>query len=384
MYLLKMPSFMSIDPRAWDTPSFQPPTTDHHSTKTPSATFSAYNTALTTLRWRHSPSNHTKLQSNARINRWSDGSLTLQLASDPTTHYEIDGNPLAPPQRNPIKPTPVSKHTPTTKAAGRTGASAAGIDDKYAQAKDAFTYLVRPHRETGSMLATHKVTAGLSIKQSSSIEDDAIERLQASLAAASKAHGGAHRGLVMELNEEDPEDAKRQALAAQKKIDAERRKVLAAADRESARAGRMGRSAARYSGLNVGMLEDEEEGGGRHGPSPSKARGNKPRRRRNSEYSDDEDFGRRNFQNDEYDREDGFVADSDEEEVVEEDDEDDPDDGIVEDVHRHRRERTPKRARVEPGEEDGEADAPGEEDEEGVLMARTKRRRVVDEGDEEE
>ena len=378
MYLLKLPSFISIAPRAWDTPSFQPPTTDHHSTRAPSATFSAYNTALTTLRWRHSPSNHSKLQSNARLNRWSDGSLTLQLASDPTTQYEIDGNPLAPPQRNPLIPTPVSKYT-QSKVAGRAGASAAGAEDKYSQAKDAFTYLVRPHRETGSMIVTHKITAGLSVKQSSSVEDDAIERLQASLAAASGASKVNGAGLMMELNEEDPEEAKRLALAAQKKIDAERRKALAAADRENARAGRNGRGGvghARYSGLNVGMLEDEEEGAR---PSPSKARGgNKPRRRRNSEYSEDEDFGRRNFQNDEYDREDGFVADSDEEEVV--DDDDDPDDGIVEDV-RHR-ERTPKRARGEV--EDDEADAPGEEDEEEVLMARTKRRRVVDEEEEDE
>jgi RNA polymerase-associated protein LEO1 len=259
------------------------------------------------------------------------------------------------------------------------------MDEKYSQAKDAFTYLVRPHRETGSMIVTHKVTAGLSIKQSDSVEDDAIERLQASLAAASGASKVNGSGLMMELNEEDPEDAKRQALAAQKKIDAERRKAQAAADRENARAGRMGRSGishARYSGLNVGMLEDDEEGAGRHGPSPNKSRGNKPRRRRNSEYSEDEDFGRRNFQNDEYDRDDGFVADSDEEEVV--DDDDDPDDGIVEEVHHRRdRERTPKRAREAAEDEDDEADAPGEEDEE-VQMARTKRRRVVDDEDEEE
>jgi RNA polymerase-associated protein LEO1 len=257
------------------------------------------------------------------------------------------------------------------------------MDDKYASAKDAFTYLVRPHRESGTMIVTHKITAGLSIKSSSSAEDDAIERLQASLAAASgasKANGAS--GLMMELDERDPENAKREAIAAQKKIDAERRKQLAAADRENARAGRMGRSGmshARYSGLNVGMLEDEEDGAR---PSPHKARGANPRRRRrNSEYSDDEDFGRRNFQNnDEYDRDDDFLAASDEEEVVEDDD-DDPDDGIVEEP-RHHRDRTPKRDRAAA--EDEEEDAPGEEDEEGVQMARTKRRRIVDDEDEEE
>lgn len=386
MYLLKMPSFISIDPRSFDVPAFQPPTTDHHSTKAPSATFSAYNTALSTIRWRHSPSDHSKLQSNARMNRWSDGSLTLQLASDPTTQYEIDGTALAPPQRNPVKPTPVSKQTRNNKA-GRAGASAAGADEKFSAAKDAFTYLVRPHLETSTMIVTHKITAGLSIKQSDSVEDDAIERLQANLAAASgasKANGAG--GIMMELDEKDPEEAKRAALAAQKKIDAERRKQQAQNDRQDARSGRLGRGAmshARYSGLNVGMLEDDEEGSGRHGPSPNKARGNKARRRRNSEYSDDEDFGRRNFQNDEYDREDEFVAASDEEEVIEDDD-DDTDDGIVEESRRHR-DRTPKRDRaVAEEDDDDEEDAPGEEDEEEVQMARTKRRRIVDDEDEDE
>ena len=104
--MLKIPQFMSLDPTIFKTETFQVPETDHHSTGPPSSTFSKYDTALTTLRWRYSPSKPDELQSNARILRWSDGSLTLQLASDPTTQYTIDGKPLAPPQPHPTKPTP--------------------------------------------------------------------------------------------------------------------------------------------------------------------------------------------------------------------------------------------------------------------------------------
>src|SRR5207237_3487510 len=89
LYLFKVPRFLEIEPTAWNHKNFQPPTTDHHSKGPPSEHFSAYNTAMTTIRWRRSPSNPSQLQSNARILRWSDGSLTLQFASDPLSQYEI-------------------------------------------------------------------------------------------------------------------------------------------------------------------------------------------------------------------------------------------------------------------------------------------------------
>ena len=333
--------------------------------------------------WRHPPSDPSQLQSNARINRWSDGSLTLQLASDPATQYEIDGNALAPPQRNPVKPTPTSIRTVGNKG-GRHGA-AAGLEERYSQSKDGFTYLIRPHVESGSMIVTQKITAGLSIKQSGLVEDDAIERLQASLAAASNASkvNGAS-GISLVQTDEDPELAKTRALkAVQDAEENEKENTKRHRSRSSAFQSCARRQRSRLKPLlrlNVGMLEDDEDGGGgRQGPSPGKGR-SRQRRRRNSEYSEDEDFGTKRFREDEYDEEDDFVAPSDEEEVVEDDE--DPDDGIVEEP-RHRRDRTPKRER-EVEIDDDEADAPGEEDEEEVQMARTKRRRVVEEDEDEE
>lgn len=363
---------MTIEPEAWQTTTFQPPTTDHHSKAAPTATFSAYNTALSTIRWRHSPSNPSELQSNARINRWSDGSVTLQLASDPSTQYEIDGNPLAPPQRDPIKP------TPTSIAPGQK------VGQKYDQKKDAYTYLVVPVESAESLRVTHKITAGLTVRQTESVTDDAIERLQAALSQAANATkvGGASGQL--EATETDPELQRKQAEIAEKLQMRDRKKREHAQERERLRTdrtlGRSGLSTNRYGGgLNVGMLEDEEmEGRGRSQGTKARA---KPRRRRNSEYSEDEDFGNKRFsKEDSYDQEDDFVAPSDEEEVVEDDD--DEDDGIVE----SQKERTPKRDRPRPAETTGsgnDEDAEGEEDDE-VPQARTKRRRIVDDEDDEE
>lgn len=385
MYLLKIPSFMAIEPSAWHHTTFQPPTTEHHNfSKKPSDTFSAYKTALSTIRWRHSPSNPQQLQSNARILRWSDGSLTLQLASDPSVQYELEGKAIAPPLRNPIKPTPTSIQQGSK--GGRQGMGAS--DEKFDSRKDGFTYLLRPYDENGTMLVTHKITTGLSVQPPANAEDEAVAKLKATLAAdnASKMEGDR---LNLVAVEENPEQARLNALAAMKEIEKKNKKTQAAQEREAAKAnrvlGRSGLGSSRYGGLNASMLEDDEEGGGGGRSRPSPHKRPKPRRRRNSEYSEDEDFGRKRFsREDEYEEDDFLVRSDEEEEVV--DDDDDPDDGIVEEERapRRERERTPKRGREEV---DEEADAEGEEDEEDApaQAARVqKKRRVVDDEDEDE
>ncbi|KAK5722532.1 hypothetical protein LTR15_005763 [Elasticomyces elasticus] len=390
MYLLKLPDFMALEPQAWSPNNFQPPTTDHHSSKTASTSFSAYTTALTTLRWRHSPSNPEQLQSNARLLRWSDGSLTLQLASNPTAQYQLDGNPLAPPQRNALKPTPVSITTSTTKSGRQGYVSATNLNEKYDQSKDAFTYLLTPSQSTSTLRVTHKITAGLSIHQPESGQDDAIERLQAALASAANATrvNGVGNSEGLELIDEDPEEKRRQAEKAMKeKVKADKRRE-AAVMRESERSNRaLGRSGGRSGGgggLSAGMLEGDEEGGvgTTRGRKAGAGKGGVRRQRRNSIYSDDEDFGRKHFnvtsKEDEYDEEDDFVAGSDEEEEGGEEDEEDVDDGIVE---VGRRERTPKRGRE--GHE-GDKDAEGEVEEEGGVVERRKKRRVVEDEEEDE
>lgn len=257
------------------------------------------------------------------------------------------------------------------------------ISQKYDQTKDAFTYLVVPVETAESLRVTHKITAGLTVRQTESVTDDAIERLQAALSQAANATrvGGASGQL--EATETDPELQRKQAEIAEKLQMRDRKKREHAVERERLRTdrtlGRAGLSSNRFGGLNVGMLEDgEEDSRGRSQGSKSRA---KPRRRRNSEYSEDEDFGNKRFsKEDSYDQEDDFVAPSDEEEVVEDDD--DEDDGIVE----SQRAGTPKRDRPRAAETAGsgnDEDADGELDDD-VPQARTKRRRIVDDEEEDE
>ncbi|OQO12019.1 hypothetical protein B0A48_02658 [Cryoendolithus antarcticus] len=391
MYILKVPPFMAVEPRAWQPAEFQPPSADHHST-TAGPTFSAFNTAMTTLRWRRSPSDRSQLQSNARINRWSDGSLTFQLASDPTTQYDMPSNPLAPPQRNPVIPTPTSIRSDNKKS-GRSNTDSASLDEPYNPNKDALTYLATPYPSSETVRITHKITTALSIAQSSAITDDAIEQLQNSLAAATnatKVQGVGARELL--TVDEDPElERKRQELAerdkmrARKRTEAQRERELERSDRALGKVGLGSRSGG--GGLNASMLEDEEGtfSSAKRAKGPGKPRAKKPRRP-NSEYSSDEDYGRKGFQvrQEEYESDDGFLARSDEEEEEGEegsDDGEDPDDGIVEE---RRRERTPKRDRDVGGDEDAEGEVEDDGDAVAAKAAEGRKRRKVVVDDEEE
>ncbi|KZF26451.1 hypothetical protein L228DRAFT_12883 [Xylona heveae TC161] len=361
LYLLKMPSFLAVEPRAFHHKTFQPPATNHHSTGPPSSSFSPFGTALSTLRWRQSPKDPSQLQSNARILRWSDGSLTLQLASNPLEQYELPAKGLAPPQHNPIKP------TPTSIGNNRTSKDA----ERYNPQQDSYTYLVSPHEFSAVLRATHHITTSLTILPSSTVNDEALERLQESLSKAVRGNKpGAEGGInVIEITE-DPELAKKKAeVAEREKIRAQRRRDQQEArerDRVNRTLGRSGLRTGGMGGLTVGGLEDDEgfttTKGARARPRPSRAG-----------HSDEEDGGylRGRTREDEYDEDDGFLVGSDEEEEVPEESEEDIDDGIVE------RRESPKRGREpEPEDED-------EGGEEGGVVSRGKRRRVIEDDEEE-
>lgn len=346
LYLLKVPHFLSFEPTAFDPKTFQPPQTDHHSRAAASEHFSAFDTALTTIRWRRAPNNPKQLQSNARLLRWSDGSLTLQLASQPLEQYEINANALAPPQINPKKPTPTSLLRKPAK-----------------MAKESYTYLAAPYEESQVMRVTNKITTGLQVVPSDKA-DTAVEVLQSALAkAANRQMDNKAQAISFIDVPEDPELARarkeqeyKQRLKQQR---AKEKNEQRAREKESrVRGHRTG-----GFGLSTGMLEDEERdrrGGAR-----------KPRAKMGGGYASDDDYGRGRTKEDEYDEEDDFIAASDEEEEVEDDD--DPDDGIVESP---RRRASPKRQRARAASED--------DDEEEVVVSRTKRRRVIDDDDEDE
>jgi RNA polymerase-associated protein LEO1 len=360
-YLLKIPEFLAVDPVSFSLEGFEPPTADHHST-TASSSFSAYKTAQTTIRWRHSPSNPAELQSNARILRWSDGSLTLQLASDPMVQYEITHRALAPPQRNPSKPTPLSRPGQHTKG--------------WSEKQEQFTYLASASQEAFVVRTTNKITAALQVNTVGDNEDEALQRLQSKMAAA---RGPNHGTVNISMNTEDPELARKKAEQAEKDMNRAQRRLETQQTRERERTGRvLGRSGGRAGGLSVAGLEDEGTSTASRRAAKKAAR----KRRNNDEYSDEEEqFGSGYRANqDEYDEEDDFIATSGEDEDAEGEEDLDDMDAIIE-----RREQEQQKVRaVTP-----KRDRPAEEDEEEAAEAardspKLKRRRMIVDDDEDE
>lgn len=315
---------------------------------------------MTTIRWRRSPIHPTELQSNARILRWSDGSLTLQYASDPETQYEFNPLALAPPQHNPKLRTPTSIHYRQ------------GTRPHLKEQKDSYTYLAAPYNDPGLMRITNKFTTQLTVIAGSDSKDAALIQLQNALAtAAQRGRNENETGVNIVTLDVDPEQKRLKEEQIYKEKLKQQRQKQKNEERERDRVSRtFGRSGARGTGygLSLGGLEDEE-GGGRRGPR-------KPQVKRGArrDWSDEEDYrGRGQTREDEYDEDDDFIAGSDEEPEVVEDDDDD-DDGIVEAPRGGRRAETqsPKRNRDD------------DEDEAVANTSRVKRRRVVEEDDDDE
>ena len=294
----------------------------------------------------------------------------MQIGSSPMVQHELPGKPLAPPQRNPVKPTPTSitgtKIQPTV----------------YDSRLDSHTYLASVYPEIEIIQVTNHITTSLTVQSTTEDNDDALVRLQEAMNAAIKSNKGeTGTGPGVISIKEDPELAKRKAEIAEKeKARAEKRRQNQI-ERERDRAGRvLGRSGLRNTmagGLSVGALEDED------GMTTTRARPKPSRRprRRNSEYSDDEDdYQKGRTREDEYDEDDGFLVGSDEEpEVVPDDSEEEAEFGEDDDAI---------------GEEDGEGDERTKkkkkekrrsgEEARGAGGAGRGRRNVVDDDDEEE
>jgi RNA polymerase-associated protein LEO1 len=358
LYLLKVPRFLSIEPTAWDHKTFEAPKVDHHNKEEKASEhFSAYNTAMTTVRWRRSPTNPAELQSNARVLRWSDGSLTLQFASEPANQYEINSSMLAPPQIAPKIPTPTSIFSKS----------------KGAEYKESYTYLVAPYEEANVMRVTNKFTTGLFVVPTANSKDDALAKLQSDLAAAaSRGRGEADEAISFIRVDEDPELQRAREEATfkekQRQIKAREKNELRERERASRTLGRTGARSSGYGGLSIGGLEDDE--GGRRAGAPKR----KPKTGLRRDWSDDEDYGiRGKTREDDYDEEDGFIVRSDEEPEFEEDSDQEE---ILDSPPRRGGDASPKR-------KSGGGRAAEDSDDE-VVVSRTKRRRVVEDDDDED
>ncbi|KAI9376845.1 Leo1-like protein-domain-containing protein [Aspergillus egyptiacus] len=333
VYTMPVPNFLSIETEEFNPGTYVAP---------------PYSTAATSLCWRFDPNDQSLLQSNARIIRWEDGSMTLQLASAPKEQYRITTKPLAPLNKS----------------------------GDYETKLDSHVYLGAAAETAGVFRLTSHLTHGLTVYPTTVETDDAVQRLQESLAAAARGTKKTVDGSapVIEVKE-DPELAKRQAeLAEREKLKAARRREQLA-DRELDRGRRLGMShRTGGAGLTVGGLEDDD------GLLTTRPRAKKARRpnRRGEIYTDDEeDYDRRGrTREDEYDEDDGFLVGSDEEPEVVDDNEDEDiledDDMDAEGEEEDLPPPRPKEKRTSPDARPA-----------GSPPVRKKNRYVVDDDDEE-
>jgi len=342
-----VPKFLSIAPKQYDPATYRIPTADHHS-HTKSENFSACDTAATTIRYRKNPDTG-KLESNTVLYKWSDGSTTLQVGDQ---HYEIDAKQLTQPKTMQYKPEFDSN---TYLASGIMGSGDAGAN---------FLQLV------GHM------SNQLTVRPNKDLEDDALEKLQNNMAAATRGRNDGKSNMIETI--EDPELQKRQAeLAEKERMKLQRRRENAAARATQQQPSR-GIRAAAASGLSIGELEGRS--------TTKKATKSRPRRSRYDDSDDDRPRGR--GREDEYDLEDDFLASSDDEEEAPVQDDEEEDEEMIDDDSGNDEPKSKKANKVR--EDVSDADADGEVDPDvpattpaETMVSRGKRRNVIEDDDDE-
>jgi RNA polymerase-associated protein LEO1 len=354
--ILRLPKFLAIEPLSYDPATFELPTADHHS-DTKSANFSASATAASTMRYRINSSG--KLESNTVVYKWSDGSTTLAVGDQ---HFVLQTKPLAPPK-----------------------------DSKtYQEVQDSHSYVASPSISSQLLVMVGHLTNQHTVRPNKDIEDDALEKLQRGLAAAARgsSKADAKDGPALIMNTQDPEMQKKRAEQAEKeRMRAQRRRETQA---EKASLGVSRRPG--IGGLNVDDLEGR---GGRRAPGSGRKPPGGKRPRRRPEYDSDDDLPRGRTREDEYDKEDDFVADSDEEleegDEGEDDDEDDmPDDESEKEEPKAKKQKTQSKpeelsdadADAEADLEDDEAPAPVASSEPAAGRGRKGRNIIEDDEDE--
>lgn len=334
VFTMRVPDFLSVETEEFNPETYVAP---------------PYSTAATSPCWREDADDEDYLQSNARIIRWEDGSVTLQLASAPLEQYRISTKPLA----------PLSK----------TG--------QYNTKLDSHVYLGAAVETASMFRLTSHVTHGLTVLPTTLETDDAVQRLKESLIAAKRGSRQTADGSAPVIDvKEDPELAVRRAELMEKEaLKAERRRQQLA-DREAGR-DRGRRTTTHHpmaTGLSVGGLED---GDGMMTTRPGRKPGRRTNRRGEIYSDDEEDYGRGRTREDEYDEDDGFLVGSDED-VEEEGDDEEEEELVDEDMDAEGEADDEIEAPKAPSKPEPEAPRPG------TPPARKKNRYVVDDDDEDE
>jgi RNA polymerase-associated protein LEO1 len=323
--------------------------TDHHS-DVASPNFSASVTAATTMRYRKDPAGN--LESNTLVYKWSDGSTTLCIGDQ---HYELQTKPLAPPRDS--KP--------------------------YLEVQDSHSYLATPSVTAQLLGLFGHMTNEYTVRPNKDIEDDALDRLQKSLAAAAR-KGNDKNGPELIINQEDPELQKKRAEMAEKEQMRLQRRRETAAEKASQSGSRRGAGT---------LTVDDLEGGRRRGPATGRKPPGAKRPRRRPEYDSDDDSPQGRGGENEYDKGDDFLAPSDEE--IEEGGDDDDEEEILEDES-DREEPKAKKQKTSKPEELSDADADAEADldddeapaaqasNDGPPGGRGRKRNVIEDDDDDE
>ncbi|KAL2067311.1 hypothetical protein VTL71DRAFT_1735 [Oculimacula yallundae] len=347
---LRLPTFMGIDPHQFNPNTFQPPVSDHH-LDTRSANFLASAVSASTIRYRTNPTTG-KLESNANMYKWSDGTTTISIGDQ---HYELQTKSLAPPKD--VKP--------------------------YQEVTDSHAYLASPSIASEMLIMVGHMTNQHTVRPNKDIQDDALEKLQKNLAAATRGGRKEDRnGPELISNTEDPELQKKKAEIAEKERMRAQRRRETAAEKANHPRGALGSR----GGLNVDDLEGRAgrraPGAGRKAPKP---------RRRKADYDSDDDLPRGRNREDEYDKEDDFLASSDED-MEEGGDDDEEEEEILEeesdrDEHRSKKQKTSKSKPEEVSDADADAEADLDDDVAPPPVAepvnRGRKRNVIEDDDDE-
>jgi RNA polymerase-associated protein LEO1 len=288
--------------------------------------------------------------------KWSDGSTTISVGEQ---HYVLQTKPLAPP-----------------------------IDSKtYQEVQDSHSYVASPSIASQLLVMVGHMTNQHTVRPNKDIEDDALEKLQRGLAAATRGSikGDVKDGPALIMNTQDPELQKKRAEMAEKeRMRAQRRRETAA---EKASLGISRRPG--IGGLNVDDLEGR---GGRRAPGAGRKPPGAKRPRRRPEYDSDDDLPRGRTREDEYDKEDDFLADSDEE--LEEGDEDEDEDDMLDEESEKDEPRAKKQKTAPKPDETSDADADADLDDEEVPApaassepaagSRRKGRNIIEDDDDDD
>lgn len=306
------------------------------------------------MRYRKNP-NTGKLESNTVVYKWSDGSTTISVGDQ---HYELQTKPLVPPKEN----------------------------KTYQEVQDSHLYLASPSITSQLLVMIGHMTNQHTVRPNKEIEDDALERLQRSLAAATRGghKGDDKNGPELITNTQDPELQKKRAEMAEKeRMRLQRRRETAAAKADT-RGGR---------GVGGGLSVDDLEGrSGRRAP----ASGRKPapkRPRRRPDYDSDDDLPRGRNREDEYDKEDDFLASSDSDlengPGLEDDEEEEMlDDESERDEPKHKKQKQKPSKADELSDADADAEADLDDDEAPAaapeaIAGRGRKRNIIEDDDDE-